>query len=95
MIEVDSRTTSEVEEKSRQYRTSGTPEWSHWGQPPITHYTFVVIEGLMYGQPIAEPYYRPEAPADVEILDSDLAAEFEAWEAASDEALAAFEAYLE
>lgn len=74
------------------YVTSESKE-SDWGQPAASVYIFSVVGDRLFGQPIAG-VYLPSPPLGMSSVDSHLAAEFEAWEAASDEALANFETTL-
>lgn len=94
-MELASRTRTTFRKEDPTYVNSGTPEGSQWGQPSVSYYTLVVINGKLYGQPISDVYFQPQREAGVEVLDYELAAEFEAWEAASDEALADFETELD
>jgi len=73
------------------YVTSESPD-SGWGQPPASHYTFTYQGTRLIGELIAG-VYLPSSPQDTPI-DSRLASEFAAWEAASDEALSDFESKL-
>jgi len=74
------------------YVTSEPSDSDAWGQPPANHY--VMVMGSL-GEPIAGVYV-PALPLDAfPVIDPQLALELEAWEAASDEALARFEAELD
>lgn len=75
------------------YVTSESKE-SEWGQPAASLYVFTIVGDRLFGQPIAG-VYLPSPPLDILPIDSRLAAEFAAWEAASDEALVNFEATLD
>ncbi len=75
------------------YVTSESKE-SEWGQPAASRYVFTVVGDRVFGQPIAG-IYLPSPSPDILAIDSRLAAEFEAWDAASDEALANFETTLD
>lgn len=89
-IEVlDSRTIVAGSEE-RLYGGSESPS-RDWGQPPASYYYLDVIGGTLYGQPTFEAFFAYMADDLVVVLDSELKAEFEAWEAASDEALTLFE----
>lgn len=92
MIVDDSRTQT-VKRDIPVYVTS-EPRDSEWGQPSASHYVFVVVGNRLRGQPISD-VYLPLTPSDISPVGSGLAAEFEAWDAASDEALANFEASLD
>jgi hypothetical protein len=70
------------------------PKESGWGQPPASHYVFRIVGTRLFGEPIAG-VYLPSPSSDILSVDSHLAAEFEAWDAASDEALVNFEATLD
>ena len=92
MIADDSRTQT-VKRDVPVYATS-EPRDTEWGQPSASHYVFVVVGNRLRGQPIAD-IYLPLALSDILPVGSDLAAELDAWDAASDEALADFEASLD
>jgi len=92
MITKDSRTET-VRHELPIYVTS-EPQDSEWGQPAASHYEFTVVDNTLYGQPIMQ-IYLPLTPSDVLPIDPCLAAELEAWDAASDEALANLEAMLD
>jgi hypothetical protein len=62
------------------------PHESEWGQPPASQYWFYIDGTRMYGQPISEVYLQSSSMSH-SVVHSKLAAEFEAWEAASDEAM--------
>lgn len=70
------------------------PQDSEWGQPAASYYEFTVVGNTLYGQPIGR-VYLPSAPSVISPIDPHLAAELEAWDALSDEALANFEAMLD
>jgi len=92
MIAIDSREAS-VELDVPVYVTSESKE-SEWGQPAASLYLFTIVGDRLFGQPIAG-VYLPFPPLDIFPIDSRLAEEFEAWEAARDEALTNFEATLD
>jgi len=92
MIAIDSREAS-VRHDIPVYVTSESKE-SEWGQPAASLYVFTIVGDRLFGQPIAA-VYLPSPPLDILPIDSRLAAEFEAWDTASDEALANFEATLD
>jgi|YNPBryantNP2012_1023418.scaffolds.fasta_scaffold73042_2 hypothetical protein len=73
------------------YVTSESPE-SGWGQPPASHYIFTYRGTRLIGELIAG-VYLPSSPQDM-LIDSRLASEFAAWEAASDQDLSNFESRL-
>ena len=87
---MDSRKSS-IREEPPTYVTS-EPQDNEWGQPAASQYVFVVEGTRLYGQPIAGVYLRSSESAS---SDADLAAEMEAWDAASDEALFNFESTLD
>lgn len=69
------------------------PKDSEWGQPAASRYVFTIVgNNRLLGEPIAGVYLPS---SDIFPVDSRLAAEFEAWDAASDEALMRFEATLD
>jgi hypothetical protein len=88
----DSRTLT-VENNTPVYITS-EPQDSEWGQPAASYYVFTTVGTTLRGQPIAGVYLSSPS-SDVPFVDSRLAAELEAWDAASDEALTNFEATLD
>ncbi|MEW6232658.1 MAG: hypothetical protein AB1566_10150 [Chloroflexota bacterium] len=92
MIANDSRTLT-IGEDVPKYVTS-EPRESEWGQPAASYYVFTIVGTTLRGQPIAG-VYLPSPSLDILPVDSRLAAELEAWDAASDEALANFEATLD
>lgn len=65
-----------------------------WGQPPISHYHFTMVGGTLRGQLISGTYCSFSEDRLPTVIDSQLAAEFAAWERVSDEALVAFEESL-
>jgi len=81
---INSRTT-EIREQGGYYVTSA-PQDNHGGQPPASHYVFKTIGPILEGQLIPGPYLCNQ-PIDSIIsgVEQALLAEFEAWEAASDE----------
>jgi hypothetical protein len=89
MSAIDSRTVT-VQRDVPMYISSEPPD-SEWGQPPASHYVFTIVGNRLLGQPIAGASL-PSPSSDILPVDPLLAAEFEAWDAASDEALANFEA---
>lgn len=86
--------TAVLERNAPVYMTSDEPTYSNWGQPAASHYSFLIVGTIMFGNPIAG-VYLPSPGAISTAIDSRLAEEFAAWEAASDEALVNFEAMLE
>jgi hypothetical protein len=92
MSTIDSRTVT-IQRDAPVY-VSSEPQDSEWGQPAASHYVFTIDGNRLLGQPIAEAYL-PSPSSDILPVDPRLAAEFEAWDAASDEALANFEAMLD
>ena len=94
MIAIDSRTPIVMGRYQVPIYVTSEPQDSEWGQPAASHYEFTVVDNTLYGQPIME-IYLPRAPSDIWPVDPYLAAELEAWDAASDEALANFEAMLD
>ncbi|HEC33704.1 MAG TPA: hypothetical protein ENI37_03185 [Chloroflexi bacterium] len=92
MTVLDSRTQT-IGVDTLVYATS-EPESSEWGQPPASHYFFTIIGTTLHGQLISGVYPSPGL-AIPSVVDPQLAAELEAWDAASDEVLAAFEAGLD
>lgn len=93
MTMIDSRTQT-VRIDAPVYATS-EPESSEWGQPPASHYFFTIIGTTLRGQLISGVYVPLPRVAIPSVVDPQLAAELEVWDAASDEALAAFEAGLD
>lgn len=89
----DSRTTSVRNRERAIYVTSESPD-SEWGQPAASHFHFIREGSTLRGQPIAGTYLAV-TPSESFPITPELAAEFEGWEALSDEALANFEAELE
>ena len=92
MIVDDSRTAI-IGHDAPVYVTS-EPQDSEWGQPAASRYEFTIVDNTLYGQPIGVVYV-PSPSSDILPVDPYLAAELEAWDAASDEALANFEATLD
>jgi len=92
MNTIDSRTLT-VRHDTPVY-VSSEPRDSEWGQPPASHYVFSTVGARLFGQPIAGVYLLSPS-SGISSIDSHLATEFEAWDAASDEALASFEATLD
>ncbi len=87
---IDSRRAS-VREDAARYVTS-EPQDTGWGQPSASHYVFVIEGKRLFGRPIAGVYLPDSGMAP---FDEDLAAELEAWDAASDEALTKYESMLD
>lgn len=79
---VTSRRTSQ-ESRIRTIYATSDPDYGNdedaWGQPSISHYDL-----SLHGEPI-KGVYVPSLPARRLRLDPELAAEFEAWDVASDE----------
>jgi hypothetical protein len=92
MIASDSRTQT-VKCNFPTYLTS-EPRDSEWGQPAASNYFFMVDGNRLRGQLIADAYL-PSLSYGIPVVEPDLATELEAWDAASDEALADFEATLD
>jgi len=92
MIASDSRTVTLGHEVPI-YVTS-EPQDSEWGQPAASHYEFTIVDNTLYGQPIGMVYV-PSPSSDILPVDPHLAAELEAWDVLSDEALTNFEAMLD
>lgn len=90
MIVADSRQVS-IADDLPIYVTSESRD-SDWGQPEASHYRFTVIDCRLLGQLIGGVYL---SSSSVQPIDPDLEAEFEAWQAARDEALRNFEAPLD
>ena len=88
----DSRQATVMPTPSR-YVTS-EPQGTDWGQPSVSHYILRVEGRRVIGEPIAGIYLTSQ-PIETLSGDARLAAEFEAWDTASDEALSNFEASLE
>lgn len=88
MIAPDSRSAT-VSSNMTLYVTS-EPRENSWGQPPASHYILFVRDNRLVGEPIAG-VYAASPSADLNFSQARLAAEFAAWEAASDEALVDFE----
>ena len=86
----DSRRVS-IQDEAIVYVTS-EPQENEWGQPAASRYVFAIEGTRLYGQLIAGVYVSQSYTYSI---DSCLAAELEAWDAASDEALANFEAMLD
>lgn len=87
-----SRNTHRKSHTSSIYATSDPSderEEGEWGQPSISHYDLST-----HGEPI-KGMYVPSSPEHRINLDPELAAEFEAWEAASDEDFIKFEEELD
>lgn len=74
---------------------SSEPEDSEWGQPPASRYVFTIEGTRLRGEAIEGVYLRSLRSSESPPVDPRLAAEFEAWEAASDKALTNFEATLD
>jgi hypothetical protein len=91
-MNLDSRANT-LEKDIPRYITSESGQ-SAWGQPAASSYVFAILDEVLYGQPIAGIYF-PVRPSAIEYNDSNLTAEFEAWDTASDEALQYFEEELD
>ena len=92
MLAVDSRWPT-VMQDTPVYVTSEPPE-NEWGQPSASQYVFERVGNRLFGSLIAGVY----AANRLRLMPSAapcLAAELEAWDAASDEALTQFEAGLD
>lgn len=87
----DSRATAPREATG--YVTS-EPQDDYWGQPSAGCHILVVVGGSMYGN-IVQCACGSTVSPDILEFDPELVAEFEAWESASDEALADFESALD
>jgi len=70
------------------------PQGTEWGQPSVSHYILRVEGSRLLGEPIAGVYLTSQ-PVETWSVNARLTAEFEAWDAASDEALSNFEASLD
>lgn len=92
MTEIASR--SETVRQDVPFYVTSEPRENDWGQPPASRYHFWVDGSLLYGQPVFGMYVQ-YAPMPLQSATSGLALEFQAWDAASDEALALFEATLD
>lgn len=93
MSDLNSSTT-EVEFAPSAY-VSSAPARDAWGQPPASHYAFILKDGVLFGQLVAGVYRQSRASeVSVSALAAELAAEFAALEKASDEALMNFESSL-
>lgn len=90
MLALDSRSAT-VSSKKNYYVTS-EPQEDSWGQPPASHYVLYVQGDRLVGAPIAGVYAT--SPSSEITFEAQLAAEFAAWEAASDEAILSFEQKL-
>lgn len=74
------------------YRTSDAKD--DWAQPSVSHYVIWLHEGVVRGQ-LIHGLYVPSWVATGNDIDPELLAELSAWDSASDEDFAAFEANLE
>lgn len=90
---LDSRTTS-IRVRRRLMYVASEPPGSEWGQPAASYFHFIRDGSILRGQPIAA-VYLPWTPLESPPMSPKLAAEFEAWDTLSDEALANFEALFE
>lgn len=90
MTMMDSRQSS-ITLETPIYMTS-EPQETEWGQPAASRYILVVDGVRLQGQPIAGTYVA--SPQFIS-FDDDMAAELEAWDAASDEAFWNFEAMFD
>ncbi len=80
---------------TRSTYVSSAPQSDTWVQLPASHYAFAQKDGVLYGQLIAGVYHQSPIPSESPYrLSPELAAEFEALERASDEALSDFESGL-
>jgi hypothetical protein len=98
MIKVDSRTETVIEAGSP-YVTSAPVDLDyHWGQPPASHYVFIVVGDTLRGQPISNDrgvYVSSYHGECLPVIESQLDEEFQAWDILSDEALVNFERDLD
>jgi len=92
MIEIGSR--SETARQDAPVYVTSEPRENNWGQPPASRYHFFVDGSVLYGQPISGMHVQSAATI-TRLATSGLSMEFEAWDAASDEALVLFEATLD
>lgn len=90
---LDSSTVS-IKHEEPVYVTSSPGDDDAWGHPPVNQY-IVVVRVRSLGEPIAGVYVPTLSLHTPSVIDPQLALEFAAWEAASDEALAHFEAKLD
>jgi hypothetical protein len=88
----DSRT-SDIRRYPHPYVNSSPIDSEYaWGQPPASKYRFRVEGTILHGDLIEDIYletYPPESNQDN--YDIELLAEFESWEAASDEDMASID----
>jgi hypothetical protein len=98
MVRIDSRTETVIE-AACPYMTSAPVDLDyHWGQPPASHYVFIVVGDTLRGQPISdikEIYVSSHHMEYPPVIESQLDREFQAWDMLSDEALVSFEQELD
>ena len=88
MIASDSR--SATASSSQTLYVTSEPQENSWGQPPASHYVLFVRDNRLVGELVAG-VYAVSPSADLNFSQARLAAEFAAWESASDEAIVNFE----
>ena len=94
MIRLDSRTETFMAAASPYVTSAPMDPDYHWGQPPASHYVFIVVGDTLRGQPISDikevcvASHRMGYPP---VVESQLDEEFQAWDMLSDEALMNFE----
>jgi hypothetical protein len=104
MTKTDSRTKTALDmespymdiEPSGLYMTSESKR-SAWGQPPISHYVFTVVDGALHGQLVSQEsdVYASLSAECLFVVEPQLDLEFQAWDTLSDEALIDFEQQLD
>ena len=88
---LDSRKPITDDEQTGKSYVDSAPRSDAWGQPPASRYQFRVVGNILTGRALMGSYYAVPPSGETSALDQDLAEEFEAWYAASDEALEKFE----
>jgi len=82
------------EEEGASYITSTPLHMNPWGQPPLSYYEIVVVDNLIHGRLIEIGQTTADFD-DLEEKDEELKAEFDIWEAASNEDWLNFESGLD
>ena len=80
---------------SSSYASSESDDTRYWGQPPASHYVFVIRGNIITGVPLTSVYAQIRDIAAPGGLDHSFQAEINTWERASDIDLASFERSLE
>lgn len=89
MTRLDSRTET-INEVAFPYVNSAPIDQDyHWGQPPASYYSFIVLGNTLRGQPVSDIREAYLPSHDIALDD-----ELQAWDALSDEALMCFEQEL-